>query len=114
MANSNTKWGVMILFSHETEILRKLRLIEALKAELVLNIGKLFQAVADNSEKAITSALAAVVVSCYCLGKRLGIDFSVLDDSIGEQLNTSSKNTKETEKWFGDYSELRRYFRDKR
>jgi len=102
------------LFSHETDILRKLRLIEGLKAELVLSVGKMFQAVALNSEKAIGEGLAAVVVVCYCLGKRLGIDFAALDTVIIKELADGSRNGHEAEKWFGDYSELRRYFRDKR
>jgi len=102
------------LLSHETDILRKLRLIEGLKAELVLSVGKLFQAVADNSEKAISTGLASVVIACYILGKRLGFDFSALDNAITDQLSDGSKEGREAEKWFGDYSELGRYFRSKR
>lgn len=102
------------MFSHESDILRKLRLIEWLKAELVTNVGHLYQAVARNSEQAIQEALAAVVVSCYILGKRLGIDFSALDDVIFTKVGQNIKQESEAEKFFGDYSELQRHLRKKR
>ena len=34
------------MFSHESDILRKIRLIEWLKAELVTSVGQVFQAIA--------------------------------------------------------------------
>lgn len=102
------------MYSHEAEIVRKLRLIEALKAELVTNVGLLFQAVAKNADKAISQALAAVVISCYVLGNRLGIDFAHLDDAIAETLSQTIKKGNEVEKGFDDYSEYQRHLRQKR
>ena len=101
------------MFSHESDILRKLRLIEWLKAELVTNVGQVYQAIAKNSEQAISDALAAVVVSCYVLGKRMGMDFAALDQAVSHKVTHHIKQEQEAEKWFGDYSELQRHFRRK-
>lgn len=101
------------MFSHESDILRKIRLIEWLKAELVTHVGQLYQAIAKNSDALIREALAAVVVSCYSLGKRLGIDFGDLDEAVMQRVSQCIKQEQEAEKWFGDYSELQRHIRKK-
>jgi hypothetical protein len=102
-----------VLFSNESEILRKMRLIEWLKAELITQIGQLYQAMAQNSEKAIVEGLAAVVVACYILGRRLGIGFDSLDKAILEKVELDIKKEREVEKWFGDSSEYQRHLRQK-
>lgn len=101
------------MFSQESDILRRLRLIEQLKADLVLSVGELFKAIVKNSESALADGLATVVITCYVLGRRLGIDFAVLDEAIGNQLNQNIKKNHEAEKWFGDYSEYLRHLRRK-
>ena len=51
-----------MLFPNESEILRKMRFIEGLKAGLVTSVGQLCQAMAQNSEQAILKGLAVLVV----------------------------------------------------
>lgn len=110
--NTNqTGKGEWRLFSHESNILRKLRLIEALKAELVTNVGQLYQAIAQNGGQAINDALASVIVSCYVLARRLGIDFAALEAAISAKINQNIKRDHEAEKLFGDFSEYQRYLR---
>ena len=101
------------MFSHESEILRKVRLIESLKADLITNVGNLYHGIAQNSRQAIADGLAAVVVSAYILGKRLGIDFSALDEAVSAKVLQGIKQEQQAEKWVGDYSELKRHFRQK-
>lgn len=102
------------MFSHESEILRKMRLIEWLKAELITHVGQLYQGMAKNSEQAIKDGLAAVVISCFVLGRRLGINFADLDEAILTRLNQNIKRENDVEKWFGDFSEYQRHLRHKR
>lgn len=102
------------MFSSESEILRKMRLIEWLKAELITHIGSLYQAMAKNSEQAISEGLADIVVACYILGKRLGIGFDSLDKAVLQKVEHEIKTEHEVEKWFGDYSEYQRQLRQKR
>jgi hypothetical protein len=102
------------LISHESEIVRKLRLIEWLKAELVGSVSRVFHAMTKSGEQSIADALAAVVVNCYILGKRLGIDFQSLDEAVSVRLAQAIKQETEVEKWYGDMSELKRHLRQKR
>lgn len=102
------------MFSNETEILRKLRIIEWLKAEVVAEVGRLFHALAQNAEQGIAEALAGIVICCYVLGKRLGIEFDSLDAVVVNKLDQNIKKEHEVEKLFGDLSEYRRYLKQKR
>ncbi|EGO65693.1 MazG-like family protein [Acetonema longum] len=102
------------MFSRESDLLYKIRLVEWLKADLVSHVGELFHAMAQNSEKAIATALAAIIASCYVLGRRLGIDFSVLDATTQAWLSERNKKDQQVEKWLGDYAELESHFRQKR
>ena len=95
------------MFSRESDLLYKIRLVEWLKAELVSHVGELFHAMAQNSEKAIATALAA-------MGRRLGIEFSALDATTQAWLTERNKKDQQVEKWLGDYAELESHFRQKR
>jgi NTP pyrophosphatase (non-canonical NTP hydrolase) len=99
------------LFSHESDILRKLRLLESLKAELVTNVGQLYQAIARNGGQSITEGLASVILSCYILARRLGIDFAALDETVSAKISQNIKREHEAEELFGDFSEYQRYLR---
>ena len=100
--------------SHESEIVRKLRLLEGLKAELVGSVGQVFHALAKSGEQSAAQALAAVIVNAYVLGKRLGIEFAQMEDAINARLEQNIKQETEVEKWYGDMSALRRHIHQKR
>jgi NTP pyrophosphatase (non-canonical NTP hydrolase) len=102
------------VFSQESDILRKLRLIEGLKADLLAEVGKLYQAMARNKREAIGEALAQVVISAYVLGRRLGIDYPEMDEIVNTKLGHNINQEPEVERWFGDMSEYRRHLRQKR
>lgn len=99
------------MFSHEADILRKLRFIETLKAGLVVQVGEFYRAMSDSSEQAMRDALASIVISCYCLARRLGISFSGLDEAIDAKLSQDIEREIEVEKLYGDLSEYKRYLR---
>lgn len=102
-----------VLFSKESEILRKMRLIEWLKAELITHVGQLYQAMAKNSEHGISEGLATIVAACYILARRLGISFEALDKAILKKVEQNIKTEHEVEKWFGDFSEYQQHLRQK-
>ncbi len=91
-----------------------MRLIEWLKAELITQVGALYQPMAQNSEQAIRDGIAGVVVSCYILARRLGITFDSLDKSILKKVEQNIKSEHEVEKRFGDFSEYQQHLRLKR
>ncbi|KYZ75766.1 hypothetical protein AXX12_11205 [Anaerosporomusa subterranea] len=100
--------------AHDSDILRKLRFIEWLKAELASNLAALLHAIVRNSERAMAEALAALIVTSYVLGRRLGLDFDKLDKEIAAWLARYTSKEHDIDKWTGDYAELERYLRQKR
>lgn len=102
------------MFSQESDIVKTMRLIEGLKAELIINIGGLYKAFAGNSENKIKEMLGIIVVNCYVLGRRLGINFADLDEAVKERAAFYGKSSDEIETRFGDYSKLARHLENKR
>lgn len=102
------------MFSQESDILHKLRLIEGLKADLLTEVGKLYQAMAHNKREAIGDALAQLIISAFVLGRRLGIEYPEMEEIVNTRLGHNIKQETEVERWFGDMSEYRRYLRQKR
>ena len=102
------------MFSSESEILRKMRLIEWLKADLITQVGHLYQVMAKNSEQATSEALATIIVACYVLAGRLGIRYDSLDKEVFQTVEKNIKNEHDVEKWFGDFSEMKRHLSSKR
>lgn len=102
------------MFSQESDILRKLRLIEGLKADLLTEVGNLYQAMARNKREAIGEALAQIIISAFVLGRRLGIDYPQMDELVNTRLGSNINQEPEIERWFGDMSEYRRHLRQKR
>lgn len=100
--------------AHDSDILRKLRFIEWLKAELATHLAALLHAIAKNSERAIGEALAGLIITSYVLGRRLGLDFQALDQEIAAWLNRYTSKDYDVQNWTGDYADLERHLRQKR
>ena len=86
----------------ESDMIRKIRLLEWLKAELAVSVGEVMRAVAGGVRVPMADALSRVVVSCYVLGRHLGVGFKELDAMA-----------QEAEDRYGDHRALRRYRRAK-
>lgn len=90
--------------TQNVDITRNLRTIEWLKAELIEGVSFFFKALIKNNQQAITKALAAIMLTCYFLGKRLGISYGQLDQTAEEQLRSHLESDHQLEKWYGDIS----------
>lgn len=97
----------------DINIVKNVRTIEWIKAEMVSGIGALFKAMVKNNEEMILDSLAALVMGCYFLGKRLGIPFYKLDAKIAERLESSQLQEHEIEEWYGDVTNLEHYFKER-
>lgn len=102
------------MLSQESDIVKMMRLIEALKADLIHTVGELYKALAESSAQRGKEALALLVAQCYVLGKRLGINFSELDEAVEHKANEWSKRNEALENRFGDFSKLARHLQKKR
>jgi len=98
----------------ELNITKNVRTIEWLKGEMVTAVGTLFKALARDSEEAMVNALAGLILSCYFLGKRLGLSFQKIDDAVEQRLQLPQMQQHEIEEWYGDVSSLENYWQERK
>lgn len=98
------------MFSQESDIIKTMRFIEELKADMLAEAGHMYRAMALCKEDAIRDALAAMVALCYVLGRRLGIHFSELDHAVGKKARDCARTHAALEARFGDFSRVERHF----
>lgn len=96
------------------DIAKNIKVLEWLKADLVSSVGALMKAIIKGREEAILDCLAAIIMTCYILAKRLGFSFGKLDLKIDSQLEKNIRNKHQVEEWFGDLSLLQDYLDNKR
>ena len=98
----------------ESDMIRKIRLLEWLKAELAVSVGEVMRAGAGGVRTPMADALSRVVVSCYVLGRHLGVGFEELDEAVMRRLDRPlDAKEQEIEDRCGDYRALRRHCRSK-
>ncbi|NLW56115.1 MAG: hypothetical protein GX050_05795 [Firmicutes bacterium] len=90
--------------NQDLDITRNLRTLEWLKTELIEGVSFFFKALIKHNQQAIAKALATIMLTCYFLGKRLGISYAELDQTVEEQLHSLLETDHQLEKWYGDIS----------
>ncbi|NLM36943.1 MAG: hypothetical protein GX202_02305 [Firmicutes bacterium] len=98
----------------EVDIARKLHTIEWLKSELLEGVSLFFKALLGNNRQVIAKALAAIILTCYFLGRRLGIGLQQMDQAIEEQLRRHLAEEHQLEDWYGDLSACLNYLQGKK
>ncbi|BAF61070.1 MAG: hypothetical protein HPY89_12825 [Pelotomaculum sp.] len=104
----------MIPGNQESGIAKNIKVIEWLKADLITSVSALFKAMLRGSEERLLDALAGLVITCYILGRRLGINFPRLDLKVEAKLRQGIDDDHEVERWYGDLSSLLNYLVEKK
>ncbi|MGE5581592.1 MAG: MazG-like family protein [Bacillota bacterium] len=97
----------------DSSIIKNVRIIEWIKAEIISGSGALFKAMIKNNEEMILDSLAGLVMECYFLGKRLGVPFERLDARIEQKLQSSQLQEHEIEEWYGDVTNFQNYLKER-
>jgi hypothetical protein len=97
----------------EIDIARNIRAIEWVKAEMVDGMAALFKALIKNSEEAIVDALAAIIIGCYLLARRLGLNLNKIERRIEHKIQSEIHTEHELESWYGDFSNLLQHMEGK-
>jgi len=101
----------------ETDITKNIRLIEFLKSELLTSVASLYQILLKGtkaSRDALLDILANLIMVTYILGKRLGIPYGAIGSKIMDKIKIGMLEEHETEKWYGDLSDLSEYLQKHR
>lgn len=87
-----------------------LRVIEWLKAELAESLGLLFKSMLRAGNEATADALSNIIILCYVLGRRAGINYQSIDMHVMHKINGTVSEAIEVEQMYGDLTELKKYF----
>lgn len=98
----------------DTGIAKNIRVIEWLKADLLTSASILFKSMLRGSEEHLQDSLASLIITCYVLGRRLGLSFSRLELKIESKLRQSIEEDHELERWYADLSALLAYLQEKK
>lgn len=95
--------------NRELDIANNLRVVEWLKADLVESVSALFKSLLRAGSDATGDALAAIIINCYVLGRRVGVNYQIIDMRIMHKINSSINDAREVEQMYGDLTELKNY-----
>lgn len=101
----------MTKVSKDVDLAKRAKVIEWLKTEVIDQVSRLFKGIWEGSNPKIVDSLASVVVSCYILGRRLGIHYRSLDEAILEKLQKHKHEGHQLEDWYQDISTLEEHMR---
>lgn len=102
--------------NREIDIIKNMKTIEWLKAELLGNVSHLYKDMANNedtSRESLEDLISNIILESYILGKRLGIDYASLDRALQSNIKLNLVQEHKIEKWYGDLSSLKEHI-DKR
>lgn len=104
----------MAVLDREIDITRNIRLIEWLKSELLTDVANLFRALVNGMREEVhesaSETLANIIIICYLLGKRLGINYNSIESKINQKIKLGLLENHDVEKYYGDLTELSRHF----
>jgi len=104
----------MAVIDKEIDITRNIKIIEWLKSELLTDVANLFRVmfngVRDEAHDAIADVLSNIILICYLLGRRLGLNYSAIESKLESKIKLGLIDNNDVEKYYGDLSELSRHF----
>ncbi|QNO15028.1 hypothetical protein HYG86_09735 [Alkalicella caledoniensis] len=96
----------MVGKQEKVDIIKNISSIEALKIKILGGITNVFDSLYKGKEEQVLDYIAGIMVSLYCLSKRIGFSFRKLDQKFTEKVNTINTNQTEFEE---DINELKQY-----
>jgi len=98
----------------ELDIAKSARALEWLKTELISVMAGLFKALLKGNRESAVENLALLVIHCYLLLKRLGLNYGQLELSVYDKTQALLKEGHPLEEWYGDLSSFKAYLDVKR
>jgi hypothetical protein len=97
----------------ELDVASNGQIIEWLKAELVDTVASLFRSLLKSGSDATVDALANLLIIAFVLGRRLGINFQIIELRVKHKLNSSINDTSGMDLYSEDLVYLQKYLESK-
>ncbi|HHY05608.1 MAG TPA: hypothetical protein GX532_01330 [Clostridia bacterium] len=98
----------------QLDIVRKIEILDRLKADLASFQAELYQALLKSDSDDFLAAGAKIIITCFLLTKRLGLNFGHLEKQIYQDTELFLEEENKVEEWYGDISALKDYWNLKR
>lgn len=98
----------------ELDIAKNIKALEWIKAELVESLGSLFKSMIRGSMETIVDNLALIMINCFLLVRRLGLNFGQLELRLREKTAALLEEGHPLEESHKDLTSLRDYLEMKR
>lgn len=99
------------------DILGNMKVMESYKTYLLSTVADLYATMAKGSKADmddIIDELAEIAMLSYLISKRLGLDYSTIDDKIIKKLKIGVREESNIEKEYQDYSRLISYLKTRK
>lgn len=93
----------------EIDIIKNMKTVEWLKAELLSNIAYLHRLFVNNediSKENLEDTISNIILESYVLGKRIGLNYTDIDLTLKENIKLNLIKEHKIERWYGDLSQL--------
>src|SRR5690606_29445469 len=100
-------WGKMQ--NKDIDIIKNMRTIEWLKAQLLSSIASLYNTLANGEEytkENLEDLISNIILEALLLGKRLGLKYEDIEAALRENIKINLIGEHKIEKWYGDLSIL--------
>lgn len=98
----------------QVDIVRNIEAIDCLKADLASFQADLYQALLKGGSEDFLGASAKIIITCFLLTKRLGLNFGQLEKQVYHNTQLFLQEQNRVEEWYGDVSALKDYWDLKR
>lgn len=96
----------------DIDIIKNMRTVEWLKAQLLQTIANLYSTLAhgeENTRENLEDSISNVILESLLLGKRLGLSYENIDKALKENIKINLIEEHKIERWYGDLSSLLEY-----
>lgn len=95
--------------NRDIDIIKNMKTIEWLKAQLLNTIGGLYTTLAsgeENTKENLEDIISNLIMNSLLLGKRLGLGYDSIQSVLKDNIKINLIEEHKIEKWYGDLSEL--------
>lgn len=96
----------------DVDIIKNMRTIEWLKAQLLETVSDLYSTLAygeENTRENLEDLISNLILESLLLGKRLGLSYENINAALRENIKINLIEEHRIEKWYGDLSILLEY-----
>lgn len=93
----------------DMNIIKNIRTVEKIKSELLTSVAYLYEILLnkeDSSKEELSDVIANIVLLSLLMGKRIGLSYTDVINSLENNIRTNIIKGHKIEKWYGDLSEL--------